>query len=254
LKIFNTKVIVNDATKKVYTSKIDKISEADSKFLMKFIVEIISGKVSYEEQDDILDTIIKRFDRKAGENNEHGYIAELLACCILRDNGFSQEYCFKNLEESSLKKGFDGIFLWKKELYILESKSSYSIDKHHNKHALTIGRAYKDVDDKFTTGTVNNPWENAVNHARVFGSKESLIKQLTGLSRQWRNGDFGNKKEKNIILASTIFSESIFEEALDYEYINEVTENHNFKNEIILLNELKSKDIIINYFREKKNG
>jgi hypothetical protein len=111
LKIFNTELIVDDPTKKVFTSKIDKISEIDSKFLMEFIVEIISGRESYETYDDILDTIIKRFDRASGENNEHGYIAELLTCCILRNNGFSQEYCCKNLEENSLKKGFDGIFL-----------------------------------------------------------------------------------------------------------------------------------------------
>jgi hypothetical protein len=254
MKIFNTKKMSEFVKKEVYISKIDKISDFDDQFLMKFIVEIISGRQSDYTLDYILSVLIDRLEKNLDERKKHGYIAELLSCCILRDYGFSQEYCCENLEENSMKKGFDGLYSKEEKLYILESKSSYSFRIHGDKHATTVRKAYADINNRFTYGTTNNPWANAVYHAKAAKTKDTLVKQLTELSSKWQKGVFGKNEDNNIILASTIFSETIFENALNYEYIQEIIDNHNVKDEIVLLNELKTSNIILDYLKGKQNG
>jgi hypothetical protein len=254
MKVFNNQEIISGAGKSVYISKIDEISDFDSQFLMEFIVEIVNGRGSYDKPDEVLSFLINRFDVTKDKNKSHGYIAELLSCCILRSNDFTQEYCCQNLEENSIKKGFDGIYLKNNELYILESKSSYSLNQHNDEHNKTVNKAFMDIEKRFTSGSTNNPWANAVHHAKVARSDESLVKQLSELKSRWANGDLGNKEQNNIILSSTIFSETIFEKTSDYKYIGEMLKKHNVKNEIVLLSELKSSNVITDYLKGTKDG
>lgn len=66
----------------------------------------------------------------------------------MRTKGFSQEYCFRNLEENSAKKGFDGLVLEGEKFWLLESKSSQI--GHNNSHRNTVYRAYKGLEKQLS--------------------------------------------------------------------------------------------------------
>ena len=76
-----------------------------------------------------------------------GSIAEFIVHLYLKACGFSQECLFKNLEEGSIKKGFDGYYTYSNEEWIMESKSG-SIKTSGITHRAKIKEAYDDLKNK----------------------------------------------------------------------------------------------------------
>lgn len=64
-----------------------------------------------------------RIEGWGDQNKIIGSIAEFFVHLYLKYCGYKQECLFFNLEERSLKKGFDGLYSIREELWFMESKS-----------------------------------------------------------------------------------------------------------------------------------
>jgi len=184
------------------------IEEIDSKLeslIDKSIVTICEGKT-----DTDLSVIKKRLIHflitKNGNYTEMGAIAEFFTHLYLNEIGFEQECLFFNLEEGSIKKGFDGYYSRANEEWIYESKSG-SISTKNISHHGKIKEAYGDLQKTIAGKKKNNPWQNAYNHASHMDVASSLgiRKNLKKLSEDFINRQYHDIKNFNIIPGSTIF-------------------------------------------------
>jgi hypothetical protein len=153
-----------------------------------------------------------------------GAIAEFFVHLYLNDNGFKQEFLFFNLEEGSIKKGFDGYFSKGCEEYIVESKSGKSSTKSIS-HKSKIKEAYNDVKSNVEgTGkkSKNNPWKNAYNHASHIDvqCKGTIRKKIKALSDLFDSGKFRGVDEFNIIPCSTIFLDGVWDDEFSTDILN----------------------------------
>lgn len=167
--------------------------------------------------------------------------------CILRNLGFSQEYCFRNLEENSIKKGFDGLFLKQNKLWLAESKSTETIKQHNNNHKYTVDLAYNGINKQISGKTNNDPWENAVSHANNAKSEKNLIKKLTQFSKDYSLGKFQSIENHNIILGSTVITDIISDITSDVDSLVKLVENHNANSEILIAINLSNKHLFADF-------
>ncbi|MGI5308920.1 hypothetical protein [Rheinheimera sp. WS51] len=141
-----------------------------------------------------------------------GAVAEFFIHLFLRELGYKQEFLFYNLEERSIKKGFDGYFSQGDTQFIVESKSGFESSKNIS-HKVKIKKAYNDIvstiggASKKSAKGQNNPWRNAYNHASHIdvGTKKSIRKNLKELSDLFDQGIYQNIENFNVIPCSTIF-------------------------------------------------
>ena len=203
------------------------------KLLDKHLVSICEG-----DSDSELELVKLRlrncFEDKR-KNTTMGAIAEFLVHLYLNQNGFKQEFLFFNLEEGSIKKGFDGFFSKGNETYLLESKSG-SVNSKSISHKDKLKTAYSDLDN-YVSGKSdkgkNNPWKNAYNHAshRDVGTEDSIIKKIKKLRDNFDLGKFSKIDEYNIVPCSTIFLDGIWNDGmtseilLDHEFLSKFSGN-----------------------------
>ncbi|ETD37974.1 hypothetical protein U724_18565 [Pseudomonas chlororaphis subsp. aurantiaca PB-St2] len=154
-----------------------------------------------------------------------GAAAELFAHLYLRMSGYKQEFLFFNLEEGSIKKGFDGFFSKDSDTYLLESKSG-SISSKKISHKEKLKHAYSDL-EKYVSGKSdkgkNNPWKNAYNHASHVdvGTEKSIRKKIKTLQDMFDLGNFNKITEFNIITCSTIFLSGVWDPKASTEILND---------------------------------
>lgn len=178
-----------------------------------------------------------------------GALAEFVIHLYLNYIGFNQECLFLNLEEGSIKKGFDGYYTFASEEWIMESKSGL-ISTASISHNSKINEAYKDLEGKIEGPTVNNPWQNALNHARIAGSKNDILSNIKSISNMYIDGTYPKLKDLNIIPTSTIYHED------NWDTINKNREtsrlelsiaSFNYSNLRVVCVNKKSLDIVLNY-------
>lgn len=143
---------------------------------------------------------------KKGTTTESGAIAEFITHQYLNEIGFEPQFLYFNLEEQSIKKGFDGYYFLNGEEWIFESKSG-SINTKNISHPTKIKEAYYDLKDKVAGKASNNPWQNAYQHASQIdvGAVTTVRKNIKTLSDQYLKGVYHEIKDFNIIPGSTIF-------------------------------------------------
>lgn len=171
------------------------------------LVQICEGD-SDSDLDLVKSNFLKFLETK-DERTKIGAVAEFFVHLYLRQMKLKQEFLFFNLEEGSIKKGFDGFFSSETEEYLVESKSGLaSTDgiSHKNK----IKEAYSDISSVIagdSRKSKNNPWRNAYNHAchADVGTSKTIRKKIKELSDLFDNGEFGKVDKFNIIPCSSIF-------------------------------------------------
>jgi hypothetical protein len=203
--IFNVEVRDINDDAKVHLIHITEIGEVLKKYLDDSIIRICEGAtdstISY-----IKSRLINYLTPKIDSDLELGSIAEFFAHLYLREQGFNQEFLFMNLEEGSIKKGFDGYYSKNNEEWIFESKSGRSTTAGIS-HPVKIKGAFDDLSNKVSGGSKNNPWQNAYNHASQIdvGSVLDLRTNLKTFSREYEAGTYHNISDFNVIPGSTIF-------------------------------------------------
>ncbi|EIV8491873.1 hypothetical protein [Vibrio parahaemolyticus] len=201
--------------------------------LDKYLVSICEG--DSDSELGLVKLRLRNFFEDKRKNTTMGAIAEFLVHLYLNQNGFKQEFLFFNLEEGSIKKGFDGFFSKGSETYLLESKSGSVISKNVS-HKEKLRSAYSDLDN-YVSGKSdkgkNNPWKNAYNHASHMdvGTEKSIRKKIKRLQDNFDMGKFSDINDFNVIPCSTIFLDGIWSDGmtseilLDHEFVSKFSGN-----------------------------
>jgi hypothetical protein len=142
---------------------------------------------------------------KKGSNLEIGSISEFFLHLFLNQKGFDPQFLYLNLEEASIKKGFDGYYFYNGEQWVLESKSG-SINTAGISHRSKIKEAYDDLEGKLAGRGTNNPWRNAYDHASHIdvGAKPNVRADIKKFSDQYSVNEFHDIKQFNIIPGATL--------------------------------------------------
>lgn len=132
--------------------------------------------------------------------------------------GFKQECLFLNLEEGSIKKGFDGYYSHNGIEWLMESKSGL-IGNADVSHAAKVQLAMNDLENKVTgndkkrkKGVPNNPWRNAYSHANLYdvGTAEKIRQNIKFLSDDFINGRFHSIDEFNTMPCGTVYLSGVW--------------------------------------------
>ena len=202
-----TKINVSES-EVFYFLDIENYSNEFIQLIDSEICKIWDGDEDKESDINVVKSQIKNLLDKKDKNKKHGLIAEFICHLFLRSLEYNQHFLFQNLEESSMKKGFDGLYKKDGEMWLFESKSSYTKDSSHEKR---IKEAYNDLLNKVegnnTKNPGYNPWRNAYNHANIRSVKydETIIKSLSNLSKMYSQKEYSKIDEFNIMPSSTIY-------------------------------------------------
>lgn len=205
-QIFNINENVN-----LHIFELKEITADIKEFIDSKIVNITNGTRKIDLK--IVKNKLKKFlSSKKGSTTEMGAIAEFFIHLYLSTQGYKQECLFTNLEEGSIKKGFDGYYSKNKSEWIMESKSGLNTTKGIS-HKSKIKEAYDDLDKKLKGNVKNNPWENAYNHAKhgdTNTKESSIVKIIEKNSNDFENNIFKNIAYFNVIPSATIFLDGIW--------------------------------------------
>jgi hypothetical protein len=180
-------------------------------------------------------------DSKRGTSLEMGAVAEFFTHLYLNEVGFTQQFMYLNLEEGSIKKGFDGYYTYSNDQWIYESKSGLKSSESVT-HESKIAEAYNDIAEKVSGVVSNNPWQNAYNHASHIdvGANQNIRQEIRKLKDEFTLGIYRNIGEFNILPGSTIFLEGNWEdiEALDLKSkLEDLIKTYEYKNiQVICVN------------------
>ncbi|MDY0276723.1 MAG: hypothetical protein RBQ97_01425 [Acholeplasma sp.] len=172
-------------------------------YIDKYMSEIVRGPIYPNELDIAKKEIVNLMSNKTSKQ-QLGLVGEFFTHVVLRNLDFKQESVFNNLEESSLKKGFDGLYSKGKSYWIAESKSGDTIGLvHKNK----INEALNDLKDKLEGKTNNNPFKNATYHMVAARKKpnKKLQRIIIELSELFTKGEYPVLDAYNVIPISTLF-------------------------------------------------
>ena len=169
------------------------------------LIKICEGEHSSSEILTVKRRIIKLFFGKKA-TWKMGAIAEFFIHLYMNLSGYSQDCMFFNLEENSIKKGFDGYYNFEDNHWVMESKSG-SILTPNISHTSKVKEAIVDLTDKLEGRINNNPWQNAYNHACHcdVGAPADIRKSIKKLSDEYTSNKFHSLEDFNIIPCATIF-------------------------------------------------
>lgn len=157
-----------------------------------------------------------------------GATAEFFIHLYIRINGYKQECMYLNLEENSIKKGFDGFYSKNNETWLMESKAG-SIDSKNITHSGKVILAMNDLTKKVSgndktgkRGKPNNPWQEAYAHAGHcdIGTAKEIRSSLKALADKFVIGKYKTIEEFNTMPCGTIFLSRIWKQ-FDHENIKE---------------------------------
>jgi len=226
--LFQTKIVIIDPNISIHIIDIENINNELQIYIDSHFVNICEGDSGSDLKQ--VKKIVLEFLSRKDSNTKMGATAEFFLHLYLKSLGFKQECLYLNLEEGSIKKGFDGYYsLNNLEEYIMESKSgSHSTVgiTHPNK----IKEAYEDL-KKSLAGkkSNNNPWKNAYNHASHIdvGTAKNIRKNIKLLSDKFDKSIFHEIKNFNIIPASTIFLGGTWSNEYSKDIIDKLKEHSN---------------------------
>ncbi|WOO35804.1 hypothetical protein R2R35_18665 [Anaerocolumna sp. AGMB13020] len=207
-KSFNYKSKSNKSgTRFITLLEIESLSPDIESALDNHIVSICEG-ASGSDLSLVKQRLINLFCDKNDEW-KIGAISEFFIHLYANMYGFKQECLFFNLEERSIKKGFDGYYSFEAETWVMESKSGFKSTKGIS-HSSKIKEAMSDLTDKFSGRSKNNPWQNAYSHASHcdVGTSSDIKKSIKKLSDNFILGSFDCIDNFNIMPCATIFLES----------------------------------------------
>lgn len=164
--------------------------------------------------NNTLKEFIKRYDKKL-DSTQKGMIGELIVHVLI--NEFFPEYetvsPFFNIEERSIKKGFDVVLTSKTNhmMWITEVKSGeLHKDKDVNETNIDLlNTAKADLYGRLN-GENQSLWLNAINGAKIaLDSKKDLKDAVIEILEEYGDDSFDNKinsRNMNVFLSSVVFS------------------------------------------------
>ena len=209
-EVFNVHTEFKNDNLEISIFEVRELNEDIQECLDENLITICEGRNSCSDITIIKKRIIKLFD---GKNKEWkmGAIAEFFIHLYMNLTGYTQDCLFLNLEENSIKKGFDGYYNFKENHWIMESKSGSILSKDIS-HKSKLKEAIIDLKNKIEGKSKNNPWQEAYNHACHcdVGTPADIRKSIKKLSDEYTLDKFYNIEDFNIIPCATIFLDKIW--------------------------------------------
>ena len=204
--LFNVQNKDIDEKMTVHLVQIEGLSKTLREFIDSNLMTICRGE-NHENELKYIKKQLKNFFKSKDDVKKFGSIGELFSHFYLSSIDYRPKFMFLNLEENSVKKGFDGFYEKSEMIWLLDSKSGKH-DSTNISHRSKILEAYRSVKGQLGgRGVSNNPWENAFQHAnsRDINSSNSLLKTIRKFSNDYLDEEFADMKTLNLILASTIY-------------------------------------------------
>jgi hypothetical protein len=240
----NIKSVINIITIESITSEF-KLFMDDSLISIYLGNRDIDLSLTKEKLFDFLNT--------KSHNTQMGAIAEFFIHLYARTMNMKQECLMSNLEEGSIKKGFDGYYSQGGVEWIMESKSG-TINTSTISHHAKISEGYRGLKSLLSGRSSNNPWENAYNHAshRDVNPRDTIIKNIDKFSIDFDRGIFYEIRNFNIIPSSTIFYNGVMNIDTDeiLEKLEPLVNTFEFKKLEIICISKKSLDLFIDYLKD----
>lgn len=204
-KVFNVHTEFINDNLQISIFEVKELNIDTQRCLDDNLIAICEGEYSFSDIAIVKKRIRNLFDDK-NEEWKMGAIAEFFIHLYMNLIGYSQDCMFFNLEENSIKKGFDGYYNLDDNHWVMESKSGSILTKNIS-HKSKIKEAIVDLRDKFEGRAKNNPWQNAYNHACHcdVGTPADIRKSIKKLSDEYLSKNFHNLSDFNIIPCATIF-------------------------------------------------
>lgn len=261
-QFIDIKVVETENVDELHILNIKDIDKDFRDYIDEYIVEICDGNLG-TELDIVKHEAFERINKK-DQRHVIGAIAEFICTLYMRHLGFKQEFLFFNLEEKSFKKGFDGVYTYDNELFILESKSSLKKEqiKSCSAHKSRLKISKEGLENAIIGQTTKNVWLNAVRHCTIVNSNNDIIKQLQELRESFtkikmknRNGILPKIENYNLIPVSTIFYDNGGWGTLDEDSIKgkvkQLFEDFKVKNlKVICVNKSSTK-YFLDYLKQK---
>lgn len=166
--------------------------------------------------------LIRFLETKSVETS-YGAVAELFLHIYIRNMGMKQECMLFNLEENSIKKGFDGLYSKLGEIYLMESKSTLPSTRPAD-HRSNLKLANSDLSSYIEGSSKkgrNNPWRNAYNHASHIdvSSSKPLREKLRAIADSYDEKKYKDASSFNLIPCSTIYCRSTESDGINSKFI-----------------------------------
>lgn len=182
---------------------VDSIDGELKELIDQYIVEICYADEFYTIQN--AKNYIKDYLKSDDEDRKKGAIAEFIIHVFMKKQGYTQECLYKNLEEKSPKKGFDGVYVDSNGIiWYMESKSGSNKSKTHKDK---VQEAYRDLKDKFAGNVKNDPWTNALNHAKVVGASNTILNVFRKYSVEYEQHNSLNVEDFNVLPCGTLYKD-----------------------------------------------
>ena len=210
MPLFNITDYVIDEKISLSVFDVESLNSDVNKILDDNFVEICEGK-SGSELSLVKSDVVDLYSNKT-ESWKMGATAEFFIHLVLKLKQFRQECLFINLEEKSIKKGFDGYYSKEGIEWIMESKSGSSKNSDVS-HSNKVRIAMKDLENKVTgVNTKINPWKNAYAHASQYdvGTPKEIRNNIKKLSDDYRSRQFYPIEKFNIMPCGTVFLSGVW--------------------------------------------
>lgn len=202
------------------TQSLHVIDFKDFSVPLKAMIDRLFVRICEGESDSDLKRVkarLSEFLSTKSDSIKMGAVAEFVVHLYLNQLGLKQEFLYFNLEEGSVKKGFDGLFSRESKIFLVESKSG-SINTEGISHRSKLATAYSDlkkyVEGKSEKGN-NNPWRNAFNHASHLdvATEKGIRKKIKQLSDMYDSKEYTRIERYNVVPCSTIYLDSTWDES-----------------------------------------
>jgi hypothetical protein len=233
---------------------IEKIDHALEEYIDSKFISICEGNVE-ADLTLVKQRLIDFLTTKLGSTTEMGAIAEFFLHLFLNERGYEPQFLFFNLEENSIKKGFDGYYHYNGAQWILESKSG-SIGTKGISHSKKVKESYVDLVDKLTGNGPNSPWRNAYSHASHIDvqAKKDVRENIRKFTNEYDRKIFHKIDDFNIIPGATIFLEGNWassDASIVEKEISALIKTMKFKQIKVICITKKSLSLFWDYLRKK---
>ncbi|GAB6615693.1 MULTISPECIES: hypothetical protein [Bacillus] len=204
---------------------------------------------------------LDRYDSKS-DDIKIGMIGELLTHLLILEYfpEFNAVSPYFNMEEKSVKKGFDIILFSKEnsEIWITEVKSG---ELHKNKNAnqtnkVLLGKAKRDLKGRLNENE-STLWENAINGALVAledkrDAKDAVLEILSDISDEVEENK-AISTDKNVILVTSLFASfsDQIEEGEIKIYSDRVKKEKLFKELVVFSIQKNTYERVVEFLREE---
>ena len=217
---------------------------------------------NFEYEKSVKD-FLDRLNKKSVEIQK-GMIGEFLTHILIKHYFLNYKIStpFFNLEEKSIKKGFDIVLVNNEtnELWITEVKSGEKNKKNSSTKQIEIllNRAKDDLKKRLNSDN-NMLWQNAINGCLVSMQETDDLKNVVlDLLYSYSNEmteEINDSKNKNIIASAVLFSEITDKFSIDTIKIisDKWNQSNQFKNVIIIAIQENTYQEIINFMKSEVN-